>query len=75
MSKRLFTKKSLLGCIGLTGAGYLFLKIKSLNMLFAKEVESEKLISVQLITRHGARTPLKKIPGIEEVKLLSITSF
>ena len=26
-----------------------------------------KLVRVQLITRHGARSPLKLIPGIEEV--------
>jgi|688.fasta_scaffold2692414_1 hypothetical protein len=65
MSKRLFTKNNLFGCIGLTGV-YCFM---------FQECEREKLISVQLITRHGARTPLKKIPGIEEVKFLSITSF
>ena len=70
MSNRLFTKNSLLRCIGLTGAGFLFLKTKSFKELFAKEVDNEKLISVQLITRHGARTPLNKIPGIEEVKFL-----
>ena len=67
MNYRLFSK-----CIGLTSTGYLFLKINSINeLLYAKELENEKLISVFLITRHGARTPLKRIPGIEEVKPLS----
>lgn len=31
--------------------------------------ESMKLLAVQVFFRHGARTPLKHIPGLEEVRL------
>ena len=83
MNSRLcsITKNNLIKLIGIAGTATLFLKIVSNSMatssytpiekLMAKEYEAnkefEKLISVQLITRHGARTPLKLIPGIEEV--------
>ena len=30
-------------------------------------MNDEKLISVQLLTRHGPRTPNSLIPGIEQV--------
>lgn len=33
--------------------------------------ESMKLMAVQVFFRHGARTPLKHVPGLEEVRFRS----
>lgn len=35
--------------------------------------KSEKLVGLLLVTRHGARTPLSLIDGIEEVRKSEIT--
>jgi hypothetical protein len=79
MNSRIFhlSKQNFFKLIGLGATATLFFKIISNSLstssykLNAKEYEHsrmyEKLINVQLITRHGARTPLHLIPGIEEV--------
>lgn len=37
------------------------------NHAVSLESENEKLISVHMFTRHGARTPLNLIKGLDEV--------
>jgi hypothetical protein len=76
-NRLLLSKHSLLKIIGLAATGTLLLKIMSNSITssssFLKTVQEfepkkhDKLINVILVSRHGARTPLKLIPGIEEV--------
>jgi hypothetical protein len=37
--------------------------------------KQDKLVSVQMLHRHGARTPLHLIPGIEEVRFRQFQSI
>jgi len=71
----LFSRRTLFRFLGLSATASIVLKLVNDSYrshhsvkLLAKELSSrDELISVQLITRHGARTPLYLIPGIEEV--------
>ena len=71
---RLLRKQNILAFIGLSSTASLFIKFYNTSVrldskIYAKEKPNEKLIGVQLITRHGARTPLHLIPNIEQVNL------
>ena len=80
MNYRSLSKNNLLKFFGIGATTAIVLKIltSSLtttsflaeNLYFQETKKHEKLVSVQLVTRHGARTPLHLIPGIEEVSLI-----
>jgi hypothetical protein len=63
----------LLKVVGFSTAAALTLKLfyidtfATSNSSFASQTQSEKLVSVHLLTRHGARTPLHIISVLEEV--------
>ena len=82
-SRSFLSKNNLLKIIGIAATGTIFLKIisnsiststltadKLINPVFEPK-SHDKLISVILVTRHGARTPLKLIPGIKEVNIIN----
>ena len=61
-------KRGIIKCICITGTTALTIRHLVTDSFAKTQSLNEKLVSVHLFSRHGARTPLYLVNGIEEVR-------
>ena len=68
-------QSNILKLICITGTTAVTVRHLVTDTLAKSPLNNEKLISVHLFSRHGARTPIALVSGIEEVKQFNLMNL